>query len=35
MTKKYSKDEQNKVRRKIEKLLDANLADGGFKKTWY
>jgi len=32
MTEKYSKDEQNKVRRKIEKLLDENLADGGFKK---
>ncbi len=32
MTEKYSKSEQNKARRKIERLLDANRADGGFQK---
>lgn len=32
MAEKYSKDEQNKTRQKIERLLDANRADGGFQK---
>lgn len=35
MTEKYSKDEQNEARRRIEHLLDLNRFDGGFDKHGY